>query len=277
MPGCLFALLLSLQNLTSLNGRAVEPYKVEERVVEEGGGRKVIERIVYRNSGDGTRGQPEKIRIEERTNPDGSTNVETQSYRTDINGRFQLVEKSTTAASKQGDAIRATTTIQRASINGGLEVVERQERSGTQTPTALSDEVRTFRKDANGGFRESARVVTDRKQNGAKIVENVTEYQSATLDGRMQLSGQRVSTEVTGTDGSVTKQVEIYGIAQAGRPSTPGELKLREQQLIEQKVGSDKTVRETLSIRRPDLEGRVSGDFKPISSRTCQGKCSNQP
>jgi hypothetical protein len=247
-------------------------------VIEEGGGRKVIERLIYRLAGDGTRGQPEKVRIEERKNADGSVNVDTQVYRGDINGRLQLVERSSTEASKQGDAVRSTTTVQRASANGGLEVVERRERSGIETKESLSEEVRTFRRDMNGSFREAVRTVTERKQSPSGAVnEQVSEYHTVTIDGRMQLSSQRVATEVKAADGSLMRDESIYGTVQAGRPSTAGEMKLREQRRIEQRPNADQTVTETLSIRRPDLEGRVQGGYVKVGDRVCRGKCAEQP
>lgn len=87
--------LLAFQEYTyDSNGRKVQapnpnPDMVEERVVEEGGGRKVIERNIRRADG-----QPERVRIEERKNADGSVTTETAVYRGDLNGRLNLAQRA---------------------------------------------------------------------------------------------------------------------------------------------------------------------------------------
>ena len=266
--------LLAFQEYTyDSNGRKVQapnpnPDMVEERVVEEGGGRKVIERNIRRADG-----QPERVRIEERKNPDGSVTTETSVYRGDLNGRLNLAEKRVSEARKTATSLEETTTVQRGGLKGGLEVVERSERKGQIAPKVTNEEVRTFRKDASGSFREAARQSIERRDENGKVTEQVAEYQAATVDGRMQLSSQRVSNETKRADGTVVKQVELYGMAQAGRTSREGELKLREQQLIEQRPAGGQSIVESFSIRRPDLEGKMSGDFLKVSERTCQKAC----
>lgn len=269
-----FLALLAFQDSTyDLNGRKVpapnaNPDVVEERIVEESGGRKVIERSIRRANG-----QPEKIRVEERKNSDGSVTTETAVYRGDLNGRLNLAEKRVSEARKTATSVEETTTVQRASLNGGLEVVERSERTGRTAAKVTNEEVRTYRKDANGGFREAVRQNIERREENGKVVEQVAEYQAATTDGRLQLSGQRVSNETKRADGTVVKQVEVYGMAQTGRPSRPGELKLREEQIIEQRPAGGQNIVESFSVRRPDLDGRLSGDFLKVSERTCQKSC----
>jgi hypothetical protein len=266
--------LFAFQDYTyDLNGNRVpapnsNPDKVEERVVEEAGGRKVIERTIRRADG-----QPEKVRIEERKNADGSITTETSVYRGDLNGNLNLAEKRTSDLRKTATNLEEKVTVQRGSLNGGLEVVERSERTGTIAAKVTNEEVRTFRKDQNGSFREAARQNIERREDNGKVTEQVAEYQAATGDGQMQLSAQRVSNETKRADGSVVKQVAVYGMAQAGRTSHPGELKLREEQLIEQRPGSGQSVVESFSVRRPDLDGRVTGDFLKVSERTCQKAC----
>ncbi len=265
---------LAFQDYTyDLNGRKVpapnaNPDQVEERVVEEGGGRKVIERVVRRANG-----QPEKVRIEERKNADGSVTTETSVYRGDLNGNLNLAEKRISEARRTTMSLEETTTVRRGTLNGGMEVVERSERVGQTAGKVTNEEVRTFRKDQNGSFREAARQNIERREENGKVVEQVAEYQAATADGRLQLSGQRVSNELKRADGSVVKQVTVYGMALPGRASRAGELKLREEQVIEQRPAGGQNVVESFSIRRPDLDGRLSGDFLKVSERTCQKAC----
>ncbi|MBY0507989.1 MAG: hypothetical protein K2X03_29015 [Bryobacteraceae bacterium] len=269
-----FLVLFAFQDYTyDLNGRKViapnqNPDQVEERILEDAGGRKVIERTIRRADG-----QPEKVRIEERKNADGSVTTETAVYRGDLNGRLNLAEKRVSELRKTATHIEESTVVQRGSLNGGLEVVEKRERSGTIAPKVTQEEVRTFRKDANGGFREAARQSIERREENGKVTENVAEYQAATGDGQLQLSGQKVSNAVKRPDGTTVTQVEVYGMAQPGRASRAGELKLREQQLIEQRPAGGQSVVESFSVRRPDLDGKVSGDFLKVSERTCQKAC----
>jgi hypothetical protein len=256
-----------------LNGNKVpapnaNPGRVEERVVEESSGRKVVERIIRR-----TDGQPEKVRIEERKNADGSITTETSVYRGDLNGNLNLAEKRVAETRKTKTSLEEKVTVQQGSLNGGLEVVERSERVGTTAGNVTNEEVRTFRKDQNGTFREAVRQNIERREEQGKVTEQVAEYQAATSDGQLQLSAQRVSNETKRADGTVVKQVAVYGMAQAGRPSQPGELKLREEQLIEQRPAGGQKVVESFSVRRPDLDGRVAGDFQKISERVCQKVC----
>ena len=256
----------------SINGNDVDTARVEEKILEESGGRKVIERVTRRAAADGMPGSVEKVRIEEVTHPDGRVTTAQETFRSDLNGRLVLSEKSQTDLRKAGAAIESTTTLSRGSINGGLELVERSEMTGRETDTAKQTDTRVFRKDANGGFRESARSVAEQVIEDGKTVEKVTEYNNATQDGKMRVAGQRVTTEVKAKDGSAVRQVEIYGV-QPGRAAESGALKLREQQLIEQRPGPGKTVQESLSIRRPDANGTLPGSFAKVSDRVCREKC----
>lgn len=256
-----------------LNGRKVpapneNPDVVEERVVEEAAGRRVIERNIRRANG-----QPERVRIEEWKNADGSTTTETAVFRGDLNGRLNLAEKRVSEARKTATTLEETTTVKRGGINGGLEVVERSERTGKITPKVTNEEVRTFRRDPNGSFREAMRHTIERREENGKVMEQVAEYQTATSDGKLQLSAQRVSNETKRSDGTLVKQVTVYGMAQAGRPSQPGELKLREEQLIELRPAGGQNVVESFSIRRPDLDGKLPSSYQKISERVCQKSC----
>ena len=44
-------------------------------------------------------------------------------------------------------------------------------------------------------------------------------------------------------------------------------------QVVEQKPGADKSVAESLSIRRPDPNGQLPKTFTKVSDRVCQDKC----
>jgi hypothetical protein len=263
-----------VQAPASINGGDTVASKVEERVLEDAGGRKVIERVVRRAAADGAPGTVERIRIEEVKHSDGRVVTNQETFRSDFNGRMELTERSQTDFRKAGDNVESATTVSRAGINGGLEVVEKAVMSGQDRATGKQTDTRIFRRDANGSFQEAARNIVEQRVDNGKTVENVTEYQAATLDGRMQVSGQRVTTETQGADGSTTRRVQIYGANEPSRPvDASGGLKLKEEQLIEQRPGAGKTVQENFSVRRPDLNGGLPGQFTKVSERTCKEKC----
>lgn len=258
----------------SINGGDVNTAKVEEKVLEDAGGRKVIERVIRRAGADGAAGDVERIRIEEVKGADGRVVTNQETYRSDFNGRMSLTERSQTEFRKVGDHVESSTTVSRAGINGGLEVVEKATMAGRDTAAGKQTDTRVYRRDANGSFQETARSVVEQKVENGKSVESVTEYQAATLDGRMRVSGQRVTTETQAQDGATTRRVQIYGANEPSRPvDAGGGLKLKEEQLIEQRRGAGKTVEESFSVRRPDLNGGLPGQFTKVSERTCKDKC----
>lgn len=257
----------------SLNGRPVNTEKVEEKVLEESATRKVVERLIVTAAPDGGKGQPVKILIEETKNSDGSVTREQKTYRGDLNGRLNLYERQVSESRTVGAGVVETqTTVSRDSLNG-VEVVEKRAATQTTVGNTTSEEIRTYRKDQSGSFREAVRTVIEKKkESDTKTVENRIEYQTANTSGRLEPSSQRVVTEEKLAGGRTVRQVDLFGMAQAGRVSSTGELKLREQQVIEQRVEAGQTV-ESFSIRRPNLEGRLPSGFTKISERVCQGKC----
>lgn len=256
----------------SLNGRQVNTEKIEEKVLEDTPSRKVIERMILTAAPDGGKGQPVKVVIEENKAADGSVTREEKTYRGDLNGRLNLYERVVSESRPVGTGITETqTTVARESLNG-VEVVEKRTGTTTVSGNVTQEEVRTYRKDTGGGFREAVRTVVERKKESeTKTVENRMEYQTANTSGRLEPSSQRVVTEEK-VGGRVVKQVDWFGMAQAGQVSAGGQLKLREQQVIEQRVEGGQTV-ESFSIRRPNLEGRLPERFTKIAERVCQGKC----
>ena len=55
-----------------INGRTVPVESTEERVLSDSGSSRVIERIIKRYDANGNPGPPERVRIEETKEPDGS-------------------------------------------------------------------------------------------------------------------------------------------------------------------------------------------------------------
>lgn len=257
--------------IPSANGREVALETVEEQVLEDGPSGRVIERTLRRNSPDGVLLPPEKIRVEERRNSDGSTTMETTVYRGDINGRLNVAERQTTETRRAGDQITASTTVARPTINGGLDVVERRETTGRETKTDAQEDTVVYRRDANGNFTQAVRLLTEKKMGANSLTETVTEYQAATASGQLELSGQRTTRERRNADGTVLRETDLFGTVAAGR-ACAGKLVLREQQRVEQ-TRTDGGVVESFSIRRPDITDQRVGGYVKISERVCTGNC----
>ncbi len=264
-----------LERTQSLNGRMAPLESFEEKVVSEGPGGRVIERLVRRFDPTGRPGGSEKVRIEESKNPDGSTNRRTTTWQGDLNGRFQLTERSTTVATKSGDAQRSETAVERATLNGSIELTERRVAVESETKDRYTAEVTAYRKSQSGSFAEAARETTERRTAEGRTTETQTQY-NATNTGRLEFVGQRVSRLDRRPDGSETEIVDVYGAAAPGRTvaGSPVSPALREQQVIERIPGEAGSMTETFGVRRPALaDSGQLGPLQKISETRCTGNC----
>src|SRR5580692_5157115 len=84
----------------SLNGRNVPLEQVEQHVLRDDASGKVIERIVRKFDPQGNALPPVRQRIEEQKRPDGSSNIQSTTFTTDINGNTQITEKAVTDTQK---------------------------------------------------------------------------------------------------------------------------------------------------------------------------------
>src|SRR3954451_3065400 len=140
-----------------LNGRTVPVDSVEERVVSDAGGVRTTERIVKRYDPNGNPGPAERVRIEERKQPDGSISTAATIERGDINGAFQLAERSTTLTRTAGTRTESTTTVERPTLNGSMEVIERRDQAINTESNKTTERASTLRRDANGRLTEFAK------------------------------------------------------------------------------------------------------------------------
>jgi len=262
----------------SINGREVPFESVEERVLSEDAAGRVVERIVTSYDQTGRPGPPEKLRIVERKTPDGGTRVETSVYRGDINGGFRLSERSTTESSKSGDVLRSQTVVERPGLSGAWELAEKRLVVSTDKPDGSQRDAIIYRKDESGRLYQAAREISERVTQDDRQTETTTEYNTA-VTGRLEFAGRTVTNVQKQPDGSETKLVEIYGAASLGRTAEgyAGGPQLREQQLIERKMGPGGSVVETFSMRRTDLaDSDRLGAFRKISEVVCTGDCNTE-
>lgn len=257
-----------IETVRNVNGRNVPVESVEDKVISESGGVKIIERLVKRYDASGRPGPPDKIRIEERKNSDGSVNTSTSVMRSDLNGRYAMAERSVTDQKKSGDTVVSTTVVERPTLNGSLEVVEKKEGSvRTTADGSVSAMTTTTQRDTNGRFAEAAKEVIEKTVSNGITVENVATYQAGS--GGMQLVTQTVSREKKGSN---QKEIDVFDTNPDGRTST-GQARLREQRVVE-KTATPSGAIENISVRRPlSSDPARLGELRKVEEVICTGKC----
>lgn len=263
---------LSAENAAGVNGGVAPLEQVEERIVSDSGGVRVVERIVRRSDANGRPLPAERVVVEETRQPDGALSIANTVYRSDLNGRMALAERTLTSIRTQGESTQTVTTLERPDLSGRFEVVERKQAvTSKQRNTSETNET-VQRKDANNRFSDAARNVLRQYTQNGQVVEQRDEYENAST-GAMQLTRQTLSRTVKNADGSELRQVDVFGSAAPGRPAQPGQLQLRERQIVEKKAVPGGVV-ETLSIQRPSVtDSRQLGAAVRVSEKVCQGDC----
>jgi hypothetical protein len=264
--------------IPGMNGRMVPWERVEERVVSKDATSTVTEQVIRRFDMDGRPTEPDRIRTEERLNPDGSTTRVSTVYRSDVNGASQLAERSVTTTRVSGNRTAELTTVERPSVSGTLEISERREATTEKRSGGLSEkDVVVYRPTLNGSLAAALRETVERREANGKVTEDLAQFQPGAT-GAMQLINQTVTRSAKAADGSVTTEVDLYTTALPGRPlEANARPRLREQQVIERRriSGQASAVRETVSVRRPspDDPARLAGPPQVISESVCQGAC----
>ena len=261
----------STEVLQSINGRMVPIQRVQERVLRDDSSGKVVERIIREFDQTGNATAPAKEIIEEQKRPDGSSTRQVSTYRGDINGSMQLIEKSIKQTQTSGSTENAETVVQRPTVNGSLETVEKQSVVKVKQPSGYTEDKTTYRRDGNGGFRAAVRETTEHSEQGQQSSDSTAEYELGAT-GQLQLHSQKVTRTITAADGSKDQVVDLFGQNVPGTVD-PGGLKLYEQQLIQKKQRPNE-VTETVSVRRPTVsDPKVLGSARQISETVCRGKC----
>lgn len=249
-----------------VNGRTVPVESVEERVISDSGGVRVVERLVKRHDPNGRPGPAERIRIEEQKQADGSTRTLTTVSRGDINGSYQVAERSSTLTRVAGDRTDTTTTVERPTLNGGFELFERREEAMTKAGPKTTESATTYRRDPNGRLAEAAKKVREAVTEGKQVKENIAEYESAAT-GQMRLARQ--STAVVDPTGS--REVTVYV------PDAQGRMTVLQQQSIERRETPNGTVETTVvRLGDPNAPGRL-GPPRKAEEVVCTGECGKKP
>ena len=84
-----------VETTQSVNGRAVPISATKEKILAETPTGKTIERIIISNDATGRPVSTVRVLIEEQKRADGGLNVTTSTFRSEVNGRMELSERST--------------------------------------------------------------------------------------------------------------------------------------------------------------------------------------
>jgi len=261
--------------MQSVNGRMVPLQRIDEKVLRDDANGRLVERTIRRYDPTGNPDMPVKETIEEQKRPDGSATIQTTTYRTDLNGHPELIEKSTTEVRASGATENRDTVIQRPSPNGSLEAVEKRSIVTVKDAGGYHAETTKSLRAQNGGFYVAVKQSTEHVEQGAQSNDNTVEYEMG-FEGRLEMHTQTVTQTVTRPDGSKDVEVDVFGRHVPGtvEASAAGKLKLFEQQLIEKRKGPNDSVVETLSVRRPSVsDPKVLGPAQQLSETVCRGKC----
>jgi len=259
----------------SINGREVPLEKIEEHVLRDDAGGKVVERIIKRYDPTGRPMLPSKELIEEQKQPGGASTIRRTTYEGDVNGRLQLSERSVTQKQTSGSTETSDTVVERPTLNGGFETVDRRSVVRVKEPNGFQESATTYRRAENGDFRATSKVTIDHVENGARSTENAAEYEIGPL-GELRLHTQKVQTMVKRPDGSEDVQLNVFGQNIIGRAGSidSDKLTLQEQDIIERKRVSRDAVVESFSLRRTSIaDPNQLGPLQHVSDTTCRGKC----
>jgi hypothetical protein len=244
------------------NGRTVPVETVEDRLISDSGGVKIVERIVKRYDPNGNPGPPERIRIEERKEPDGVVRTLTTVSRGDLNGSFRVAERASTITRSIGDRTESTTSIERPTLNGSMDLVEKSDQTIIASGPKTTESVTVLRRDTNGRLSEFAKKTREAVTANGQTSENTAEYEAATT-GQMRLMRQSTAqVEPTGT-----RQVTVY------LPDPEGKLVLSQQQVIQKTETPEGTV-ETTTVRfaQANDPGKL-GPARKVEETVCTGDC----
>jgi hypothetical protein len=260
----------------SINGGSVPMERVEEHVLRDDASGRVVERLIRRYDPQGNPMPSVKETIEEQKRADGSSTIQSTTYRGDINGNMQVIERTTTDSHPNSSGETSETIVQRPSADG-LRTVEKRDAVLVKQANGYQSETTTYRNDGNGGFYTAVRQTTEHTEQNSQSSDSSAEYESAP-NGQLQLHSQTVTETVTRPDGSKDVVVNIYGRSVPGTvTASDSPLKLQEQQVIETAPGPNNTLVQTLSVRRPTVsDPQTLGPARQLSQTVCQGDCKPQ-
>jgi hypothetical protein len=258
----------------SINGHQVPLEQSVDRVVSQDASSKVTERIVKKFNRDGQLISTDRVMIEESKRPGGSSTVRETTYRSDVNGSFREAERKTTETLVNGSTTTANTVIDRPTLNGSLETVEKRS-AVTEGPADNQHTTESvYRPTLSGGFQEALRYVSTTSKANDTTKETTANYEPG-IDGQLRLASQSEATTTKQPDGTEVTQTNLFAQTVAGNvQDSSGPMRIKEQQIVQQRTNPDGSVVETFSVRRPSVsDPNRLGDLQKLSETVCKGKC----
>jgi hypothetical protein len=258
--------------LQSINGRRVPVEKVEERVLRTEGATKVVERVIKRFDSNGNLSQTERVLEEQTAFPDGRSTVRATTYRSDVSGNFQPVERCLMETRKSGTVITLDATVDRPTINGEFQTAEKLTIVDDRSAARDVQNTTVYRPNDSGGFYEAMKSTLERQKTDGQSVENTAKY-AVGSSGRLELYSQTVKTAVKRNDGAESIVTDVYAEQTPGLANANGKLRLKEEQLINRQTRNGE-VNEVVSVRQPSPgDPDRLGPPRKIKETICKGQC----
>lgn len=243
------------------NGRRIPLQSVEETKTEQNGVT-ITQRTLKRFDQNGAVTSTERAVSERRSTGPKASETRSTLYRADVNGNESLAERSTSKSDDRG----SLTEVERPGLDGSLRLAERQvsRTESSQNGNTSKTDASTYRLDANGNFYEVVRSVQETQKQGDRTVENRSLFVNRG-DGTFGLQEQTVTQSTKRADGSVSKQVEVYGDQVPGTTNESGRPVLKERQTIETvKAANGQQVERIISQKTSPNDGGRLGDPQVI-------------
>ena len=258
----------------SINGRPVPLEQTEEKIVSEGPGGKVVERIVRKFDPTGRQNGMERVLIEEEKLAGGGLNVKQTVWRSDINGAMREAERRQAETRISGSSTTTQTVVSRPDINGSFSTAERRSAVAEKNGDTVQSTEVLQRRDTNGQFYDASREVKVVTKQGDRTSEQTTSY-APDVTGRLDVASQSVSTSTKQPDGTLVKEVNVYSNHADGHAVERGSgTQIQEQQIVERKKATDGSIIESVSIRRPSVSDPSRlGSAQKVQETVCRGKC----
>ncbi|MEP7355377.1 MAG: hypothetical protein ABI824_19270 [Acidobacteriota bacterium] len=257
-----------------INGRPMPLEQSDEKLVRQDASGKVVERTVRTYGPTGQLIGTDRFVIEEMGKP-GASSVKQTTYRLDINGHSQEVERRVTETRTQGQSTNVETIVQQPGLSGSFTTTERRNKVTSGTPDNLQTTESVYLPAGPGGLHETERVISTTAVKGSQTTSNTAKYEfSTTGSGSMQMREQTVTVGTRQPNGSEVVETSVYGPIMGKAESSSSQPSLREAQRTDRQVAADGSVTERTTVRRADLSniGRLGAE-QNLSETICKGKC----
>lgn len=246
----------SLRTYQNSNGRRVPYIREKETVVAKGARSETREKRtqLYDTAGNPT--QQELVRTQERRLADGTIETTATTYRSDLNGRMQPVERQVERVKEQGAVTTTTKLVERPTVNGSFGAIKREESTERKQGENAST-IETVRSigDGSGRLQVAEREQTTMKKEGATATTETEVFSRNTATGEMGLTERTVGVLQERTDGSSTEKIETFGYQVHGGGTNLNAQRMQLQEVVERRTtkAANGETRERTSVRTRDV------------------------